>query len=140
LAYTHSKQEIVVVKDGSLATAADIGHWASGLIPHVIRAVALVFTTAVDATGQVSFDKRPTVGSDTGRGNGDVAVINYTSTTGAQGKVVYKEGLNIEIAPGEEVVAQVTDATPTAGNAHVILYVEPRWERPANNIDMSATT
>lgn len=140
MAYTHGKQEIVVVKDGSLATAADIGHWGPGLIPHVIRAVALVFTTSVNATGQVKFDKRPTAGSDTSRGDGDVATINYTSTTGAQGKIVYKEGLNIELKPSEEVVAEVTDATPTAGNAHVILYVEPRFERLANNTDAAITT
>lgn len=140
MAYTHSKQEIIVVKDASLASAADVGHWGPGAIPHVIRAVALVFTTAANATGVLKIDKRPTAGSDSSRGDGDVAVLNYTTTTGAQGKIVYLEGLNVEIAPSEEIVAQVTDATPTAGNAHVILYVEPRFESLANNADASITT
>lgn len=140
MSYDHTQLETIVAKDASVASAADVGDWAPGYVPMIIRAVALVFTTAANATGALKVDKRPTAGSDTARGDGDVATINYTTTTGAQGKVVYKDGLSIKVSPGEEVVFQITDATPTAGNAHLILFVEPSWEQPGNNTDMAATT
>ena len=140
MSYIFSKREVLVATDQSLATATDIGDWAPGMTPWIIRAVALVFTTDVDDTGVVKVDKRPTAGSDSSRGDGDIATINYTTSNGDQGKVIYKDGLNVEIKPGEEVVFQVTDATPSTGKAHLILFIEPKWELPANNTDMSATT
>lgn len=140
MSYTNDFGEVVVAKDASLATAADIGDWAPGYFPAIIRAAAIVFTTAVNATGQVKLDKRPTAGSDTSRGDGDVATLNYTTTTGAQGKVVYKDKLDVAIAVGEEVVWQVTDATPTAGAGHLVMVVEVRHDTPANEADMAATT
>ena len=139
--YSDTQYEVFMGRALSLATAADVGDvWGAGNVRHIIRAVMLIFTTAVDATGVLKIDKRPTAGSNTGRGDGDIAVINYTTVTGAQGKGVFKEGLNVQMNATEEAVAQVTDATPTAGNAHVILLVEPAWERPANNTDLVATT
>ena len=138
--YTHGQHQEMVASNASLASAADIGDFAPGYMPFVIEAVALVFTTAANATGAVKVDKRPTAGSDTSRGDGDIATLNYTTATGAVGKVVYIDGLNIKIAPGEEAVFQVTNATPTAGNAHLILFGRHVWETPANNADMALTT
>lgn len=140
MSYSDYQIEQMVAKDASLASAADVGDWAPGYSPVIIRAVALVFTTAVNNSGTLKVDKRPTAGSDTSRGDGDVADIDYTTTTGAQGKVVYQDGIDVEVAPGEEIVFEVTDATPSAGNAHLIIFYEPRWEQPANNTDMSETT
>lgn len=135
MGYTHDKFEVNVAT-ASLATAADIGTYAPGFKPVIIRAFALVFTVAANATGQVTVDKRITAGSDTGR-VADQAVINYTTTTGAIGNVVYKDGLNIEIQPGAELIFEVTDGTPTAGTAHLIVYGEFRQEEPANVVDES---
>ncbi len=140
MAYGDQQVEHMMAKDASLASAADVADFAPGYQPVIIRAVALVFTTSVNATGALKIDKRPTAGSDTGRGDGDIATINYTTVTGAQGKVVFKENIDVELKPSEEAVAQVTDATPSAGNAHIILFFEPRWEVPGNNTDMNATT
>jgi hypothetical protein len=140
MGYTHSKYEVLVTANASVASAGDIGDWSPGYIPHIIRAVAMVFTTVSQATGVTKVDKRPAAGSDTGRGDGDIATINYTAAGSAAGQVIYKDGLDIELLPGAEAVFQVTDATPTSGNAHLILYVEPRWETPANVTAMTATT
>ena len=140
-AYDQTQYEAYMGRALALDTAADVGDvWGPGYVRQIIRAVVLVFTTAVDATGELKIDKRITAGSDTGRGDGDIATIAYTTVTGAQGKAVYKDGLDVVMNVTEEAVAQVTDATPTAGNAHVILLVEPSWERPGNNTDMAATT
>lgn len=140
MAYTHSKYEVLVTANGVLSSAADIGDWSPGYIPHIIRAVALVFTTVPQATGVTKVDLRPAAGSDTGRGDGDIAVVNYTVALAPAGAVIYVDGLDIEVLPGAEAVFQVTDATPTSGNAHLILYVEPRWEIPANISAMVAST
>lgn len=140
MAYPIGQREVQVAAAASLATAADIGNWGTGLEPYIIRGVSLIFTTAVDATGALKVDKRPTAGSDTGRGDGDVATINYTTVTGAQGKGVFKNGLSIKVNPTEQVVFQVTDATPTAGAADLYLTIEPSPEEPANNTDLVATT
>lgn len=139
MAYTHTQYEVMVAKDASLASATDIGDWAPGYVPHKIVSAAIVFTTAVDATGATAIDKRPTAGSDSSRTALDT--INYTTTLGAQGLIVYWEPASeVIINPGEEIVFEVTDATPSAGNGHLVLLVEPVWEQPANNSDMSETT
>lgn len=131
MSYTHSKYQAVVATDASLTSASDVGDWAPGYVPHRIRAVALVVTTNVDDAGVLKVDKRPTAGSGTGRGDGDVAELSYASPD--QGDVIYVDGLDVVINPGEDVVAEVTDATPTTGAAHIVYYVEPVWETPANN-------
>lgn len=139
MAYVHSKYEVIVAKDIDLGTTGDKGDWAPGFVPHYIRAVAVVVTNTIGAAGVVKFDKRPTAGIDTSRGDGDVAVVNL-ATTHDEGEVVYKGELNVLIKPGEEVVVEVTDLTAASDTAHVILYVEPTWEVPGNNAKMIATT
>lgn len=134
------KIEVELAKAADLNSVADItgASFAPGYMSYIVRAVALVINNDIAAAGVVKFDKRPTAGSDTGRGDGDVAVINL-ATTHTGGKVVYKDGLNVRIDPGQEVVAEVTDATGASDTARVILYLEPTWERPANNTAMVAT-
>lgn len=138
MAYDHWQQDILVAADASLATAADIGTWAPGYQPVVVKAAALVFTTTVDATGAVTLQRRPTAGS--AAGEVAIDVLNYTIALGTQGLVVYSDNLNQLVVPGEEVVFEVTDATPTVGAAHCILFLQPCWEHPDNNSDMTLTT
>jgi hypothetical protein len=135
MAYPHSKYEVMVVKDAALDSTGDKGDWAPGYVPHVIRAVAVVVTNTIGAAGVVKFDKRPTAGSDTSRGDGDIAEINLATTHDA-GEVVYVDGLDEVINPGEEVVVEVTDACAASDTGHIIIYVEPYWEQPENNADM----
>ncbi len=131
--------EVIVAKDVDLNTLADVGDYAPGFHPVIIRAVALVITNTIGAAGVVKVDKRPTAGSDTGRGDGDIAVINL-ATTHDEGEVVYKDGLTFLLKPGEEAVFEVTDVTAASDTAHLILYVEEFPEEPANNTKMIKTT
>lgn len=137
--YTVNVKEEMVAKDAALSALADIGDWAPSRFPHIVRAAALILTTDVTAVGVVKFDKRPTAGSNTGRGDGDVAIINLLAAHN-QGEVIFKDGLNVLIKPGEEVVAEVTDLTAAAETAHVVLFVEMVPEVPGNNAKMIATT
>ncbi|MFW5874793.1 MAG: hypothetical protein ACOCUC_01020 [bacterium] len=80
------------------------------------------------------FDKRPTAGSDTDRGDGDVGELDLGSTEA--GKVMYdrsKEGVVIE--PGEEVVFELTqraDGDNSSGHVRPFLLVRPVPEEPVN--------
>lgn len=131
MAYTHTQYEQRVVHEVSLATTGDKGKLTPGYVPLIIRAVAVVCKADPTAAGVVKIDKRPTAGSDTGRGDGDIAVINIAATH-SQGDVVYKDGLNVELRPGEEAVVDVTSAVTGLTSADVIFLVEPRWEVPGN--------
>lgn len=136
MAYTHSKYEVLMATDADLSSQADVADWAPGYVPHIIRAVSLVITNDIGSSAVVKFDKRPTSGSDSSRGDGDVATVNL-DTSDDQGNAVFVDGLDVEIKPGEEVVAEVTSAASASDTAHIVLYVEPRWEQPANNTSMN---
>jgi hypothetical protein len=138
MSYTTGKYEVIVAKDAALSSTGDIsgGKWAPGFHPHIIRAAMLVVTNAIDNALVIKGDKRPTAGSDSGRGDGDVFVLTVSTTNGALGNVCYADNLDIEIKPGEEVVFEVTDAAAASDTGHLILLVEPRWEVPGNNTDM----
>lgn len=89
----------------------------------------------------IKFDKRPTAGSDTGRGDGDVAVVNKVASVNKQGKVTYKQPASrITLVPGEEVVVEVTTANGDALAFQAWLLVERVPEVPANLSNMEATT
>lgn len=131
MAYTHSKYEVIAARGADLAATGDEGDWAPGYIPHIIRAVVILITNTIGATGTISVDKRVTFGSDSGRLVGHVATIALT-TAHVGGVAIYKDGLDVEILPGEQVMFDVTDAAASGDLADLILYVEPRWETPAN--------
>jgi hypothetical protein len=142
MAYTHSKYEVRAAEAAALTSTGDKGTFAPGMVPHHIRAVACVMTQVPSTAAVLKIDKRPNAGSDTGRGDGDLGVINF-ATSHTAGTVVYLDGLNHLLRPGEEAVARVSTAaggaTPT-GRCHIIFYVEPHWELPANVAAMKRTT
>lgn len=140
--YTH-KYEVVVtsnagVKELDLASTGDKANWAPGLVPHVIRAVSVKITNDIGATGTVNFDKRITFGTDTGR-VGDVIAGIALTTAHLGGKVVYRDGLNVTIKPGEQLIVAFDDAAAAGDLCEVTLWVEPVWENPSNNTAMVAT-
>lgn len=135
--YSSGKYQVVLARKFTLNTLADVTTWAP-IVPHKITMVGLVIDNDIAAVGVVKFDKRITAGSDTGRGDGDVATLNLT-TAHTQGKLVYKE-INVMVNPGQEVVLEVTDVTGAADTADAVMWVEPVWEHPANRTAMVAST
>lgn len=101
---------------------------------------AFVVVEGTDAnTATIKFDKRPTAGSDTSRGDGDVAVINLTAANN-QGKMFYKDPTtSITLKEGEQVVVEVTAEGGGAKNAVAGLLVDFMPEEAANNTNMVAT-
>ncbi len=94
----------------------------------------------------MKFDLRPTTGSDTSRTDGTVATINlattHTFSAGSVQPVIYHRPTTpIIVKPGQEVVAEVTDASASVTAASITLWVEPVYSTPGvDNTAMIATT
>lgn len=128
-----------------LTSAADIHVWT---IPFRCRPIRLGFTvtTTVNGAATLRCDKRPTAGSDVGRGTGDVGTLTIPTTT-AQGKSVYENtdfvaagtGAWAEyLKEGQQAVVVIGSASAVAGQGIPWLLVEVDPEQPANNTAMSA--
>ena len=129
----------------SLGSAADIHIFT---IPFRCKPIRVGFTLTTTVSGGVApvvkFDKRPTAGSDTDRGDGDVGTLTF-SATGAAGKAYYEntdykeDGTGSWVGTlneGDQVVVQVSTASGGNGAGIPWLLVEPELERPANNSAM----
>ena len=94
-------------------------------IAEPIRVVEVGFlvSTTVGTTGAtIKFDRRVKVGSDSGRGDGDVDDITIPAAAAA-GKYYYSQGTPIDLDVGDEIVPEVTVAGGTTGAGyHVIKY------------------
>ncbi|HYE94550.1 MAG TPA: hypothetical protein VEA38_26180 [Terriglobales bacterium] len=106
------------------------------------RSQLVIESTSSHATqAVVKFDKRPTAGSDTGRGDGDCGVITKPASN-VQGKVIYDEPASTEsvmLDEGDQVVVEVTTANGDACNAVAQLIGRVIPESKANNAAMQAT-
>lgn len=106
----------------------------------VLAGLAISETCGGTTPGQVDFDLRPTIGSDTDRGAADIA--HFLMGTTAAGKVLYDQvAVGTVLEPGEEVVVEikVQPVTNPAGHFYPILLVEYLPETLANLSDMVET-
>lgn len=138
MAYDHTQYEVFVANDIDLNSgAAILGTWAPGLVPHRIRQVSITVTNVIGAAGSLTFEVVTAAGAiDSGT---DVDIVVIPNTT-AVGQVIYADGLNVEITPGQELIVHTEDVCAAGDTCNVNILVEPRWETPANNSVMSETT
>lgn len=125
--------DLNAVGDMALAT------WAPAFQPAWVVGVAAINDNALVGAGEIRFDKRPTFGSDAGRGDGDVGILILAASLPA-GSVQYKLVTPVKVSPGQEVVAQLTDAGGAGDLADVVLLLSPSPEVPANIAAMVAST
>jgi hypothetical protein len=122
--------------------AADVSRFVVPFKCEVWQAQLHIIETCGGRTpGVVKFDKRPTLGSDSSRGDGDIASFAMGAT--AAGKVLYDNaGRATILYPGDEVVVEIT-TRPTSGSpaGHFVpmLLVKPIAEMDANLSDMVET-
>lgn len=105
-----------------------------------LAALAITEVCAGTTPGVVKMDKRPTLGSDTSRGNGDIG--EFAMGTTAAGKLLYDlAGRGTILYPGDEVVVEITTRPVTGASGHFIpkLLVKPIPEMLANLTDMVET-
>jgi hypothetical protein len=133
----------------NLATyaAGDLGSFSAPYKCEVVEAMALVkvaFVGASISSAKIKMDKRVNCGSDTNRGDGDVAEINFGYTGASlQGACVYDlAGQGVMLEPGQEVVVEnmYNGAGITAGGIWPMLAVRVMPEVRANLSRMKETT
>lgn len=135
--YSQVQYEVFLTpSDVSATTSGTKAEWAPGLVPHIIRGFSMSLATGV--TNPVSV-KLLHISLASGSTASDIATIN-TTTGDLAGIVVYKQNLNVEVTPGQKVILNVPAIVSGAANFRASIMVEPRWERPANNTVMRATT
>ena len=156
MAYNHSRYEVIMQPVGAISavgTATALGQggqavittvmsdWGPGYVPHRIRGAALVMsgTDAGNFSGgavEVSFEADiSTPGAVT-----KMFGIGLPSTGGANTSRYYTPTYTIEILPGQKVNLRATTAATAGIRVRGVLYVEPRWEEPANVTQMVVST
>lgn len=143
MAYSHTQYEIQLTGAAgaalSIASTGDKATWLPGYVPHRIRGCAFVITTAATVTPPIlNFTTQLTALSNAGIAAGDIAIVKPLLAQAA-GVVVYKDGIQAKVKPGQSVVLNVGTAA-SAGAGVGVLFAEPEWETPANNTSMAATT
>jgi hypothetical protein len=104
--------------------------FTAGLVPMKLRSIAVVVTTQMTVTPPVLTPKfRPTAGSAAGEVNQATLTVPLARVPG---EVVYKKNYDLTIAPGQNLVLEVTTAA-TAGAGDIVAEFEPNWENIANN-------
>lgn len=107
-------------------------------VPITVVAVGVIATVACTGTNAVvKFDKRPTAGSDTGRGDGDVGVVTLPDPVA--GAVTKNNITPQDFDPGDEIVPQVTTAATAGDGCHFIHYRQ-RHEVDGNLTDVTIVT
>lgn len=123
-------------------SAADLAVFAINL-PCVLEFVGgnITETCGGDTTTPIfKFDLRPIAGSDTGRGDGDCGVLELDTI--AAGKFALDTGCaGLELAPGNEIVCQLTQiAAGTGAAGHIrpcvgVRYRPETWVNLDNVVD-----
>lgn len=140
MSYQHHQGEMLLGAGNlSLVTAAVIARRCIGYFPIRVRAVSVAFTV-VGGTGSgvLKLKRRPTPGSASGEVV--IATVNYTAAQAVVGKVMFVDGLNVQINPGEELAAEVTTGLTTTGSGDILVGFEPSWETPAAIATMTRST
>ena len=126
---------------------ADAGVFPIPFQCEVVRAMGCVTEglAGASAVPELRFAKRPTAGSDTSRGDGDIALLNFgVSGVSAQGEVAYDEAAHgTVLSPGQEVVVQVVrgaSGNGEAGHVRPMLLVRYNTETKANMTALQETT
>lgn len=149
MAYTHTQHQILFASGMTATASGDKFTWMPGYMPHIIRAVGVVITTTGSVTsGAVIAFKQISMAS--GATASDIAVLTLNSGTSTgfptpttapiAGNVIYKDGLNVKVSPGQKVILNVRAAVTGVSGMRGFMWVEPSWDIPQNTSGMYSTT
>lgn len=138
MGYADESLKTWMSSEDALDATGDAADTLKVVTPITVVAIGVLCSVACTGTnGVVKFDKRPTLGSDTSRGDGDVGTINLADPTA--GKLTKAFITPQDFDPGEEIVPQVTTAT-TAGDGHHVIFYRERHEQDANLSNVVTST
>ena len=109
------------------SSTADIDTFTPSF-PVEIYEFGIVVTTSLTASDNliIAADKRPTAGSDTGRGDGDIGTLTIAAAdsdgVNAGDIIVCRPTTPVVLLPGEECVIEVTNATAAGGGFAFVNY------------------
>jgi hypothetical protein len=120
-----------------VTSTGDVALWGPGFVPHIVRAASITLSADCSGAGDLAFDLRPTRGDDTSRTSSTVAAITVpvtTAWTAGSAQLVYYDipASPVTVYPGQEVVAEVTDAITGPSACQITLWVEPVYQAPGN--------
>lgn len=132
------------------STADDLGATGDSaevfnvVAPCTAYAIGCLITTdfVVGASAQLSFDRRITTGSDTGRltGTAGLGLISGTANaTYTAGKVLINRITPVDLNPGDQIIINVVDAGTSGAGRHFVLY-RMREETAPNLSDIVSFT
>lgn len=107
----------------ALSSTADIYTFT---LPQRCKVIEIGVVDIVNAGSNayvVKFDRRPTAGSDSGRGDGDVGVLNSVASP-TVGKATRKF-VDVDLDKHDQVVVEVTDAGPASSTG--VPYMVVVW-------------
>lgn len=132
MAYDWSQRRVQVALAASTASGAVIGRLVPGRNPFRIRSAALTIETAVADEATITIQRRPVAGAAANEVTIDTIVVG---TGHAAGTVVYVDGLNTRISPGEDLAFTVT-GTGASGVVSITATIEEENEAAANDASL----
>lgn len=109
-----------------------------GAVPMVIRSLnVLPLTSGADySTAVIQIDKTNLASGSTASAVASVVMV----ATDKPGHVIFKDGLNVQVNPGEKVELRVSTAKTGTQQFAATMFVEPMWDNPRNRSTMRVTT
>ncbi len=142
MAYSHGKYTVVMSTTSlDLSTSGVVGYkWTPGYTPYIIRAVGITNTSTLTLGNALVATFNQIVPSSATTATA-FATLNGGTVSLAKGQVLYKDGLNKQIAAGSQVTFHISTGATAAVLGQPWMMVEPKWEVPGNATGtMVATT
>jgi hypothetical protein len=139
MAYPHGKYQVLMTTSGvTCTTSGDKAEWYCGMVPHIIRYAGIIYSIsgATPSGLDVIFNHISCASGSTASALDHI----YGVSSDLVGNVVYSTPLNVVVSPGEKVVFNNSAIVSGVCNVIPFLWVEPKWETPANSTVMRVTT
>lgn len=142
MAYDHTQYVAQIANAADCTSTGEKGDWSPGYMPHIVRALAVeVEVASATTTACVVTFYRNTLGTTTTTNRTTIDTITVPAAAAA-GNVYYVDENTTdfafyEISPGQEIQAVVTTAATTTGTNTVSAVLEPRWETPGNDTNLT---
>lgn len=136
MAYDWAQEDVQVALGADISSTGIEGRLVAGRYGFILRGAAVVIETAVADAATITIQRRPVAGAAANQVTVDTIEI---ATTHEAGEVVYLDGLNTKISPGEDLVFDVTGAG-ASGVASITATIERLRDAAGNDTSLVATT
>ena len=136
MAYPTDQREMLVVAGANLNGTGVKGRLVAGRYGFVLEGVSVVIETVPADAATLTLQRRPVAGVAANEVTIDTVELTTSHTAG---KVVYLDGLDTTIGPGEDVAFNLT-GDAASGAATIKAVVRELRDAAANDTSLVATT